>query len=137
MQYKIPVQIENEDKIIFNLSLRQLFIILVGWWIGYSIIKNTEPYWWKEIAIVVWWAIVFFAFLVALWRVSEMTFLPFALNFLRSVTLNSTQRVWSNWVDCFSDLDIWYTHSANKEEKFELRDNKEVYDTLENQLDKI
>lgn len=28
MQYKIPVQIENEDPIFMGLSLRQLFIIL-------------------------------------------------------------------------------------------------------------
>ncbi len=30
MQYKIPVQIENEDPIIGNISLRQI-IIMMGW----------------------------------------------------------------------------------------------------------
>lgn len=29
MQYKIPIQIENEDTIIFDLSLRQMGIIIV------------------------------------------------------------------------------------------------------------
>lgn len=137
MQYKIPVQIENEDKIVFWLSLRQLFTILIWWWIGYSIIKNSEPYWWKEIALVVWWAVAFLAIAIALWNVAEMTFIPFALNFLRTQTLNSTQRIWSKWVDCFSDLDIWYLQSTKIQEKFESKNNSEVYDTLEDQLDKI
>lgn len=30
MQYKIPVQIENEDSIVMGLSLRQLAIMMVG-----------------------------------------------------------------------------------------------------------
>ncbi len=30
MQYKIPVQIENEDVIVLGLSLRQLTIMMVG-----------------------------------------------------------------------------------------------------------
>ena len=30
MQYKIPVQIENEDPIFLGLSLRQLTIIMIG-----------------------------------------------------------------------------------------------------------
>lgn len=30
MQYKIPVQVENEDPIFLGLSLRQLMIIMIG-----------------------------------------------------------------------------------------------------------
>jgi hypothetical protein len=37
MQYKIPVQIENEDPILLGLSLRQLAIIMVFFGIAYSI----------------------------------------------------------------------------------------------------
>ncbi|MDD2516494.1 MAG: PrgI family protein [Candidatus Gracilibacteria bacterium] len=137
MQYKIPVQIENEDKIVFGLSLRQLFTILIGGGIGYSIIKNSEPYWGKEIALVVGGAVAFLAIAIALWNVAEMTFIPFALNFLRTQTLNSTQRIWSKGVDCFSELDIGYLQSTKIQEKFESKNNSEVYDTLEDQLDKI
>jgi hypothetical protein len=32
MQYKIPVQIENEDPIVLWLSIRQLAIIFIWWW---------------------------------------------------------------------------------------------------------
>ena len=50
MQYKIPVQIENEDPIVAWLSLRQLIIILVGWWFAYSIFTWLSPSVWTEIA---------------------------------------------------------------------------------------
>jgi len=30
MQYKIPVQIENEDPILLGLSLKQLAVLMVG-----------------------------------------------------------------------------------------------------------
>lgn len=43
MQYKIPVQIENEDKIFLNLSLRQIGIIVVMSSIGYSLFKALAP----------------------------------------------------------------------------------------------
>jgi hypothetical protein len=43
MQYKIPVHIENEDKIFLNLSIRQMVIIMVFGGVGYSIFKSIEP----------------------------------------------------------------------------------------------
>lgn len=43
MQYKIPVQIENEDPIFMGLSLRQLFIIMIGGGIAYLVFKSLSP----------------------------------------------------------------------------------------------
>ncbi len=40
MQYKIPVQIENEDPILLGLSLRQLTIIMISWAIAYQTFKS-------------------------------------------------------------------------------------------------
>ena len=52
MQYKIPVQIENEDPIFLWLSLRQLGIIMIGWWISYSIFGSLVNSVGFEIAII-------------------------------------------------------------------------------------
>lgn len=40
MQYKIPVQVENEDPIFLGLSLRQLMIIMIGWGFAYMIFQS-------------------------------------------------------------------------------------------------
>jgi hypothetical protein len=43
MQYKIPVQIENEDPIFMGLSLRQLTILMIGFGIAYLLFQNISP----------------------------------------------------------------------------------------------
>jgi len=51
MQYKIPVQIENEDPILLWLSLRQLTIVMIWFWIWYSVFKSLLPIWTEVAAI--------------------------------------------------------------------------------------
>lgn len=47
-------------------------------------------------------------------KISEMTFLPTALNFFR-LSLNGKDRVWSQGTDSFSEVDIGYvTHNMQK-----------------------
>lgn len=94
MQYKIPVQIENEDKIFLNLSLRQLVIIMVGGGIGYSVFKSLEPNIGADIALFPASIVVIFGIVVALFRHTEMTFVPFILNLIR-LSLNVGNRTWS------------------------------------------
>lgn len=43
MQYKIPIQIENEDPIVLGLSLRQLTIMMMWGGLAYTIFKSIEP----------------------------------------------------------------------------------------------
>lgn len=83
MQYKIPVQIENEDTIFLGLSIRQLSIIMIGGGIAYSIFKKLEPAVGTEAALIPSIIIAGIAVVVALFKNSEMTFLPFFLNFVR------------------------------------------------------
>lgn len=52
MQYKIPVQIENEDPIFLGLSMRQLFTIMVGGSFAYLIFRSLEPEIGPEIALL-------------------------------------------------------------------------------------
>lgn len=107
MQYKIPVQVENEDKIFLNLSIRQIVIIMLGWAIAYSIFNWLEKDYGWAVALFPAWIVVFITLVIALFKTSEMTFFPFMLNLLR-LNLNSSIRVWSKWVDSFDKITIWY-----------------------------
>lgn len=52
MQYKIPIQIENEDTIVAGLSLRQLVIMMVWGGMAYGIFKSLEPNLGSEISLI-------------------------------------------------------------------------------------
>jgi len=114
MQYKIPVQIENEDPIVLGLSLRQLAIIVVGWWIWYSLFVSLAKSMDTQIAAVPSVAILIIAIIIAVFKYSEMTFIPFILAFVRFKT-NLEERKWQKWVDSFQPIDIWFlTNIENK-----------------------
>lgn len=128
MQYKIPVQIETEDPIMLWLSLRQLMIIMSGFWIAYGIFKRMEASVWGEIALVPTIIIVIITLVVALFKSSEMTFVPFVLSFIR-YKLNLTERKWNAWVDSYEPMDIWYVPQSDVQKK----DNVD----LQTKIDKI
>jgi len=138
MQYKIPVQIENEDPIILGLSLRQLTIIMIWFWIGYSIFKSLEPSTWAEVAFIPAFLIAWIALVIAIFKYSEMTFIPFILAFLR-FNINIKERIWKNWVDSYNPLEIWTITINNKqnEKTIDLDDKKTKINSLEDNLNKI
>ncbi|MDD2565607.1 MAG: PrgI family protein [Candidatus Gracilibacteria bacterium] len=107
MQYKIPVQVENEDKIFLNLSIRQIVIIMLGGAIAYSIFNGLEKDYGGAVALFPAGIVVFITLVIALFKTSEMTFFPFMLNLLR-LNLNSSIRVWSKGVDSFDKITIGY-----------------------------
>ena len=107
MQYKIPIQIENEDTIVAWLSIRQLIIMMVWWGIAYGVFKALEPNLGPKIALIFASPIAGIGIVIALIKIAEMTFLPAALNFFR-LWLNSKQRMWSIGTDGFSDMEIGY-----------------------------
>lgn len=129
MQYKIPIQIENEDVIVAGLSLRQLIIIMVWGGIGYAVFKSTEAKIGSTAGLVLGIPFVLIGLVVALMRIAEMTFLPTALNFFR-LSLNSKARIWSQGTDGFSEVDIGYvipnmqkaTAEANKSLESKMSD---------------
>lgn len=107
MQYKIPVQIENEDKIFLNLSLRQIIILMIWFSIAYTLFKWLEKSAWGAIALFPTGIILFISLFIALFRNSEMTFVPFCLNLIR-LQWNTRLRVWGKWIDSYSKVEIWY-----------------------------
>lgn len=117
MQYKIPVQIENDDPIFLNLSLKQLVILMVWWGIAYTIYNSLAPSLWNEIALIPSIFIAIITAVIALFKISEMTFVPFILNKIRQL-INSEPKIWSQGIDSFQPIDIWYvTKQSNKKQK--------------------
>lgn len=138
MQYKIPVQIENEDPIFLWMSLRQLTILMIGWWIWYSIFKSLAPQLWPEIALIPAILITWFAFAIAKFKIAEMTFVQFILSFIR-MKVNYETRVWIKWVDSFQPLDIWYVTKidSKSQEKIDFQSKIDKISQLEEKINKI
>lgn len=140
MQYKIPIQIENEDTIVLGLSLRQLIIMMVWGGVAYGLFKYLEPRIGAEIALIVFAApIAIVGIVIALVRVSEMTFLPVILNTIR-LSLNSKARPWSQGTDSYTELEIGYIApdtrievvESNKTFEQTLTERDEFADKLKN-----
>lgn len=138
MQYKIPVQIENEDPIIFGLSLRQLIILMIWWSIAYWIFNGLAPNVWTELAALPAIFIALLTFLIAVFKHSEMTFVPFILNLLRYNT-NGKERIWIKWVDSYQPIDIWFITNQNeqKSENIDFQDKIDKIKELDDKLNKI
>ena len=107
MQYKIPVQIENEDPIFLWLGLKQLSIIMIWGAISYMIFKWLAPGLWAEVAAIPTVFLFLLTIAVAVFKHSEMTFIPFILNVMRQ-KINSWNKIWVKWVDSIQSIDIWY-----------------------------
>lgn len=137
MQYKIPIQVENEDPIVFGLSIRQLLIIFAWIWLGYGTYNSLYEYIWEAAATLPALLFVAISLAIALFRFSEMTFMVFFVSMLR-YWVNYKERYWQKWVDSFSALDIWYIVNAKAETpKINVSNKQEKLKNLEEQLQKI
>jgi hypothetical protein len=137
MQYKIPVQIENEDPIMLGLSLRQLAIIMSFFWIARAIYNSLLKAFGNEVALIPAIMIAGMWVIIAVFKYSEMRFVTFVLTFIR-YKVNIDTRRWMKWVDSFSALDIWYIMENKKvENKVDFEDKLNKMRKLEDRLEKI
>jgi len=138
MQYKIPVQIENEDPIFLGLSLKQLIIFMIGWAIAYLVFKWLAPNVWNAVALIPTIIILIFTWVIVLFKMSEMTFIPFILNTIRLNT-NSDPKIWSKWVDSFEPIEIWYVTRWEEKKKKEIDTSGKIekIEALKDKLNKI
>jgi PrgI family protein len=118
MQYKIPLQIENEDTIVAGLSIRQLVVMMIWGGVGYAIFRALEGSLGPKGALIFAIPPIIIGIIIALVKIAEMTFLPAILNYFR-LELNDKQRMWSLGTDSFSDMEIGYVTLPN-----EQKDNK-------------
>lgn len=131
MQYKIPIQIENEDTIFLGLSLRQLAIIMVFWGVAYSLFQFLQPRI-GTFALILAVPIATIGIVIALVRIAEMTFMPLVLNAIR-LSLNGKSRPWSQWTDSYSELEIGYVMENTT--TTQTGTTKESLDTIINKND--
>lgn len=138
MQYKIPVQIENEDPIMLWLSLRQLSIIMVWGWIAYWIFKKLVVNIPAEIALIPTIIIVIITLFIALFKNSGMTFIPFVMSFIR-YKVNIPERTWRVWVDSYSPMDIWFLSQNEiiEKENIDFQTKMDKIKELDEKLKKI
>lgn len=138
MQYKIPVQIENEDPIFLGLSLRQLAIMMVGFWIAYNIFQTFAPRAGWEIALLITSPIVAITIAVAVFKAYEMTFIPFVLAALR-LFIYHDGRYWQNWIDSFQSIDIGFitNEQEKKQENIDMQEKANSLQDLQEKLKKI
>lgn len=127
MQYKIPLQIENEDTIVAGLSIRQLAIMGMWGGIGFTIFKTLETSLGPKGALVFAIPPIIIGIIIALIRIAEMTFLPAILNYLR-LQLNSKERIWSMGTDSFSDMEIGYVTEPTQ------KNNSQNNESIESQM---
>lgn len=137
MQYKIPVQIENEDPIIFGLSLRQITIIMIWWGLWYSITKSLS----ESVEPIIAWIpaviILTLSVFIAVFKYYEMSFLKFVFAFIR-YKVNISERKWIQSIDSFWALDIGYITTQNKmNKKVDFSDKLSKIKKIDEQLEKI
>ena len=129
MQYKIPIQIENEDTIIFDLSLRQMGIIIVWVILAFGLFNKFEGRIPTTPLFIICIVIIAIFFVVAKFRTHEMTFLPFILNLARFRINgnggNNQGRIWTRGVDSYSPLEIGYVQSDSYVEK-NIKHDKDI-----------
>ena len=135
MQYKIPVQIENEDPIFLGLSLRQLAILMVGWAIAYLIFTSLAPNMGPEIALLPSGVVAIITLAIAIFKYNEMTFIPFILALIR-FNIFPRKRHWQSTVDSFQAIDIGFLSNI-EEKKQESIDMQEKIDTIQELQDKL
>lgn len=138
MQYKIPVQVENEDPILLGLSLRQLTIVMVGFGIGYGIFKSLEPKVGIEIAAIPSILISIIGIVIAIFKQYEMTFVPYVLSALR-YNINPKERSWNEGTDSFQPMDIGYVTNEDQkvEEKIDFKWKMDKIQEINEKLKKI
>lgn len=140
MQYKIPLQIENEDTIVFGLSLRQLGIMMAFGGVAYALYQSLQASI-GGVALIIAIPIAVIGIIIAMTKVAEMTFLPLVLNYFR-MTLNGQERPWSQKTDGYTPMEIGVVveSMANPTIKHEekssfdstIRNNDDIAEKLKN-----
>lgn len=106
--------------------------------IGYGVFKFTETNINTTLGLWLGAPFVLIGIVVALMKISEMTFLHVTLNFFR-LTLNSRLRMWSQGTDSFSDMEVGYVAPSNgqKEASANKTYDQMVSDEFETNMQKL
>jgi len=130
MQYKIPQEIGNEDRLIGPLSLRQLIIVGVGGGLAYmiyiSLAKTTDPIVYVPPMVI----IILLTLAIAFFKKDNLTFTRMILLFLE-MAINPTKRVWVNFagdISPFKLIEVFSQAEIEKMKKKQAEDAKTIDD---------
>ncbi|PIV90545.1 hypothetical protein COW46_01850 [Candidatus Gracilibacteria bacterium CG17_big_fil_post_rev_8_21_14_2_50_48_13] len=106
MQFKIPQNVDIEDKIVAFLSFRQLFILIGGGAVAYVVytasVGKVPPY--AYIIPIVF--ILVITVLIAFFKIDNMSFIKLILLVLERI-INPTQRVWRHYPGLPTHLELY------------------------------
>jgi len=111
---------------------------MIGSAIAYYVFKSLAVKASSEIAFIPSLFILIVTFAIALFKNSEMTFVPFMLALLR-FNINPKERIWANTIDSFQPLDIGFlTNVENKkDENVDVEEKIDKIKQLDEKLEKI
>jgi hypothetical protein len=121
-----------------GMSLKQLIILMIGWAIAYMIFKGLAPIVEWKIAAIPSIFVFLITLMVVLFKHSEMTFIPFMLNLIRT-NLNNDPKIWVKWVDSFEPIEIWYVTQIVEKKKANVDTSEKIeqIEALKDKLNKI
>ena len=140
MQYKIPQNVQIEDKIVSFLTIRQLIICSIGGGIAYVFYITLAPIYYAE----VWGPPVFLTSLltlaIAFLKINDIRFTKWVL-LLSEFLINPRRRVWDKTAN--SDLLFGFIHQQkstpqkNKQNKEKIEKKQKDLSSLEENLHKL
>jgi hypothetical protein len=103
--------------------------------VGYSIFKSIEPQLGAGAALIPGWAVALIGVVIALFKHSEMTFLPFIFNLLRA-NINAGSRTWWKGIDSYGNLEVGYVKASDaiSEKKWISKTSLEAFESVEDKL---
>ena len=119
MQYKVPQNVQREDRILWFITLRQFVIVLVGGGISYFLYTNaSKTYVLTNTDILMIWLPAILALCFAFITVKGMTLFQFVLVLIEQLYFRQPRRYWmQSVVEPFVSLTQPYNQKNKKPEK--------------------
>lgn len=105
MKFKVPQNVEIEDKIIAFVSLRQLFILMGGGGVAYIIYIVSVDRFPLTAYIVPVSVVIILTVLIAFFKIDNITFLKAITLFLEGI-INPNKRIWQHYTSLPDHLDL-------------------------------
>lgn len=136
MQFKIPQNIDIEEKILPFLTLKQLFILLGGGAVAYLIYIASVGRYDPSIYLIPVILIVVVTVLIAFFKMENITFIKLVLLMLESL-INPRTRVWFHYAEPLSPLDeyevlVQLEHEGDKKTSAPIQNTNDMLHNLEN-----
>jgi hypothetical protein len=111
---------------------------MIGFAIAYYVFKSLSLRTSSEIALIPSIFIIIFTLVIALFKNSEMTFVPFILALLR-FNINPKERIWANTIDSFQPIDIGILTNIDnkKDEKVDFDEKMDKLKEFSENIEKI